>query len=133
SGALQGGGTIDLLEGDDILTINTGASITYTGLFDASSDTADRFVLAGADHDSFDVGLIGTVFQNFDDFRKEGAGSWRLTGAGSQNWTIAEGTLIGDSTSLGGDISNDATLIFDQATDGSYAGILSGGGTLIKD
>src|SRR5690606_18272168 len=32
-----------------------------------------------------------------------------------------------------GDIANDATLIFDQAVDGSYAGILSGTGTLIKD
>src|SRR5690606_16452279 len=133
SGTLQGGGTIDLLGGDDVLTINTGATIAFTGLFDASSETADRFVLAGADDDSFDVGLIGTVFQNFDDFRKEGTGSWRLTGAGNQSWTVAEGTLIGDSTSLGGDIANDATLIFDQAVDGSYAGVLSGTGTLIKD
>ena len=29
----------------------------------------------------FDANLIDTVFLNFDEFRKEGAGTWRLTGA----------------------------------------------------
>ncbi|MBM0106341.1 autotransporter outer membrane beta-barrel domain-containing protein [Steroidobacter sp. S1-65] len=132
SGTLAGSGTIDLLAGDDVLTINTGSDVSFSGVFDANAATADRFVLAGAGADAFDASLIGAVFQNFDEFRKEGTGTWRLTGSGAQHWTVAEGTLIGDSTSLAGDIDNAATVIFDQATDGSYAGVLSGSGTLIK-
>jgi len=132
SGTLAGDGTIDLLDGDDTLTMNTGSDVTFTGVFDANAASSDRFVLSGAGEDSFDASLIGTVFLNFDEFRKEGAGTWRLTGSGAQHWNVAEGTLIGDSTSLAGDIDNAATVIFDQATDGSYDGVLSGSGTLIK-
>ena len=78
------------------------------------------------------MSLIGPVFRNFDGFSKEGAGTWRLTGTGDRDWTVSEGTLIGDSASFGGDIANAATVIFDQAFDGIFAGVLSGSGTLIK-
>ena len=132
SGTLAGNGTIDLLDGDDTLTMNTGSDVTFTGVFDASAASSDRFVLSGTGADSFDASLIDTVFLNFDEFRKEGAGTWHLTGSGAQHWNVAEGTLIGDSTSMAGDIDNAATVIFDQATDGSYDGALSGSGTLIK-
>lgn len=133
SGTLAGGGTVDLLEGDDVLTINTGADVTFNGVFDASTQaTADRFVLAGDGEDTLDAGLIGTVFQDFEEFSKEGAGTWRLAGTGSNDWSVAEGTLIGDSQSFGGNLDNAATLVFDQATDGSYDHVLSGDGTFIK-
>ncbi|MBM0105007.1 autotransporter-associated beta strand repeat-containing protein [Steroidobacter sp. S1-65] len=133
SGTLAGSGAVDLLEGDDVLTVNTGADVTFTGVFDANAASNDRFVLAGTGEDSFDLGLIGTVFQNFDEFRKEGTGAWRLTGAGSNDWTVAEGTLIGDSENFGGNIENAATVVFDQAAEGTYAGVISGNGTLIKE
>lgn len=132
SGTLAGGGTVDLLGGDDVLTINTGSDVTFSALFDAGTGGADEFVLAGAGDDTFDASLIDTVFQNFDEFRKEGAGTWRLAGNAARDWTVAEGTLIGDSNSLGGDIDNAAIVVFDQAFEGSYDGVLSGGGTLIK-
>lgn len=133
SGTLAGAGTIDLLDDNDVLTINNGAAVTFTGLFDASAGT-DRFVLAGdSGTDSFDAGLIDTVFQNFEEFRKEGEGTWRVTGAGAQSWTVAGGTLIGDSMSLAGSILNDATVVFDQAVSGEHGGVLSGTGNLIKE
>lgn len=133
SGTLAGGGTVNLLEGDDVLTINTGADVTFNGVFDASTQaTADRFVLAGDGEDTLDAGLIGTVFQNFEEFSKEGAGTWRLTGTGSNDWSVAAGTLIGDSQSFGGNIDTAGTVVFDQATDGSYDHVLSGDGTFIK-
>ena len=132
SGTIDGSGAIDLLDGDDVLTLNAGSTIDFTGVFDAGAALADRFVLAGAGNDSFDMSLVGTVFQNFDDFRKEGSGTWRLTGAGDRNWTVSEGTLIGNSATFGGDIDNAATVIFDQAADGTFDGVLSGSGTLIK-
>ena len=132
SGTIDGSGAIDLLDGDDLLILNAGATIDFTGVFDAGAALADRFVLDGAGNGSFDMSLVGTVFQNFEDFRKEGSGTWRLTGAGDRNWTVSEGTLIGNSATFGGDIDNAATVIFDQAADGTFDGVLSGSGTLIK-
>ncbi len=63
---------------------------------------------------------------------KEGTGTWRLTGTGATDWTVAEGTLIGDAESFGGDIDNAATVIVDQASDATYDHVLSGNGTFIK-
>ncbi len=132
SGTLRGGGVIDLLDGDDVFTINTGATVAFSGVVDAAAATADRFVLAGAGSGSFDMGLIGRVFRNFEGFTKEGAGTWRLTGTGDRDWTVLDGTLIGDSASFGGDIANAAIVVFDQAFDGTFDRVLSGSGTLIK-
>ena len=132
SGTLAGNGAVDLLEGDDVLTVNTGADVTFTGVFDANAASNDSFVLAGMGEDTFDASLIGSVLQNFDQFRKEGTGTWRLSGTGSNDWSVAEGTLIGDSESLGGNIENAATVVFDQASEGTYEHALSGNGTLIK-
>lgn len=46
--------------------------------------------------------------------------------------TINAGTLIGNTTSLTGNIVDNGTLIFDQATDGTFADAISGTGSLIK-
>ncbi len=132
SGTLAGAGAIDLGNGDDVLTINTGATLGFTGVVDAGAATADRFVLSGTGSDDLDVSVLGTVFQNFEGFHKEGVGTWRLTGTGDRDWTVAEGTLIGDTASFGGDIANAATVIFDQTVDGTFGHVLSGSGTLIK-
>lgn len=65
---------------------------------------------------------------------KDGAGTLVLTGANtySGGTTISEGTLVGTTTSLQGDIVNNAALIFDQAANGTFAGDISGNGTLTK-
>ena len=56
SGALAGAGTIELLDGDDVFTLNTGATVAFTGLVDAAGADADRFVLAGSGTGSFQHG-----------------------------------------------------------------------------
>ena len=65
---------------------------------------------------------------------KTDAGTLVLTGANtySGGTLVSGGTLQGNTTSLQGNIANDAHLTFDQATDGSYAGMLSGTGALRK-
>ncbi|WP_428032927.1 autotransporter domain-containing protein [Ancylobacter sp.] len=72
---------------------------------------------------------------------KTGAGKLVLSGTskfksqvpGLAEFTVLGGTLQGTSESLLGDIVNNAALIFDQAFDGTYAGSMSGTGTLIKN
>ena len=57
-----------------------------------------------------------------------------LTGASSYTGGtyVRAGTLQGDSGSLQGNILDNASVVFDQTTDGTYSGVLSGSGTLTK-
>ncbi len=59
---------------------------------------------------------------------KAGSGTLTLTGANSYGGgtTVNAGTLAGTTTSLQGAIANNATVTFDQTTDGTYAGAMSG-------
>jgi len=65
---------------------------------------------------------------------KTGAGKLTLSGANSYTGgtTVSGGTLAGDTSSLQGDIVNNASLLFDQSADGTYAGVLSGNGDIVK-
>jgi len=81
----------------------------------------------------------GTQFVGFSNFVKTGAASWMLTGNGTgQNWTIANGTLIGDTNSFTGDLlfaavpGDSAQVKFQQDSSGTYAGRIDGVGTLLK-
>ena len=46
--------------------------------------------------------------------------------------TVSGGTLLGNTTSLQGNILNNALVVFDQTPDGTYAGSMSGTGALAK-
>ncbi|WP_404333834.1 autotransporter-associated beta strand repeat-containing protein [Sphingomonas sp. MMS12-HWE2-04] len=63
-------------------------------------------------------------------------GSGTLTLGGTNGYTggtvIAAGAIQGDSNAVRGDVANGGTLVFDQAFDGGYAGIVSGTGMLVK-
>ncbi len=65
---------------------------------------------------------------------KLGANTLTLSGANtySGGTLVSGGTLRGDSTSLQGAITNNAATIFDNATNGTYAGVMSGTGTVAK-
>ncbi|WOK36286.1 autotransporter-associated beta strand repeat-containing protein [Sphingomonas sp. C3-2] len=66
---------------------------------------------------------------------KRGAGNLTLTGPSSLGWSIKEGSLITSTQAFTGDamIAAGATLLFNQTAAGSYAGSLSGAGTLAID
>jgi outer membrane autotransporter protein len=68
------------------------------------------------------------------DLVKAGAGKLTLSGANTYTGgtSVTDGSLEGNATSLQGDITNDANVEFNQATDGSYAGNMSGTGSLTK-
>jgi fibronectin-binding autotransporter adhesin len=86
---------------------------------------------------TFNQSTDGTYFGTMS-----GSGSLTLTGSGnvtlagantySGGTVVSGGTLTGTTTSLQGDIVNNASVVFDQATDGTYAGVMSGDGVLTK-
>jgi fibronectin-binding autotransporter adhesin len=65
---------------------------------------------------------------------KDGAGTLILTGNNtySGGTTVSGGILQGNTTSLQGNILNNANVTFNQLTAGTYAGAISGGGSLAK-
>lgn len=65
---------------------------------------------------------------------KNGAGTLILTGANkySGGTTVNSGVLQGDSLGIQGNILNNAQVVFNQSTGGTYAGNMSGTGTLVK-
>ncbi len=65
---------------------------------------------------------------------KRGAGVLTLTGMSSLDWSIEAGGLVSASDRFGGNavIDGGASFTIDQATDGIYAGVLSGSGSVFK-
>jgi fibronectin-binding autotransporter adhesin len=74
------------------------------------------------------------IFSGTGSLTKSGTGNLTLSGANAYTGgtTVSAGTLTGTSSSLQGDITNNAAVVFDQTTDGTYAGAMSGSGALTK-
>ena len=68
------------------------------------------------------------------DFIKNGAGTTILTGqnAYSGGTVVNAGVLQGNTSGLQGNIVNNASVVFNQANSGTYAGNMSGTGALSK-
>ena len=98
-------------------SFQTGSSL---GL-DTTNAAAGRFIMSGA--------LSGSL-----GLTKLGNGFLTLTGANTYTGgtTVSAGGLTGTAASLQGNIVNHAAVYFDQASDGAYAGNMSGTGSLIK-
>ena len=97
---------------------------------------ADTFQLGSTGTGTFNVSNIGVAqqYRGFSTFNKIGTSTWTLTGSGAQNWTVSQGTLIGDTNSLAGAaIADNAALVFNQNFDGVQSGVISGTGTLTKN
>ena len=103
----------------------TGSTITLTGA-DAASNTITTDAGVGATIDSQLSGSAGLT--------KAGAGT--LTLGGANNYTggtvVSAGELAGSTTSLQGNITNNAVVRFSQTTNGTNTGAVSGTGSLLK-
>lgn len=101
-------------------TISLQGNITNNAMveFDQSTDGAYRGVIRGT----------GRVI-------KDGSGDVTFSGTNtySGGTTVSGGTLTGTTTSLQGNITNNASVDFNQATSGIYSGVMSGTGSVTKD
>jgi autotransporter-associated beta strand protein len=117
---------IQIFNGGNTLRLLPGSSITGNVSMNSNS-TLD---LSGTGSASFNVSSIGTQYTGFNSFTKTGSSTWTLTGSGNQAWTVSAGTLVGDTTSIQGSITNNAT--FSQSTNGTYGAVISGTGGVTK-
>jgi autotransporter-associated beta strand protein len=102
--------------------------------------TLARGIQLGSVGGGFDVAeaahtlVVGQSLTGSGALLKAGAGTLELHGNNSYQGgtTVQQGTLLGNSGSLSGAITNNARVVFEQAADGVYAGAMSGSGTLTK-
>jgi autotransporter-associated beta strand protein len=116
------GATLDLAGFDETIGSLSGGGAVTLGV-------GRLTVGADATSTTFDGMIVGT-----GGVTKIGAGTLTLTGANSYSGgtIVSGGTLAGTTTSLQGSIVNNAIVQFDQAFDGTFAGIMSGSGALVK-
>jgi outer membrane autotransporter protein len=102
--------------------VTVGESMTISGDPTISVPAGTTQTISGAIADGALPGILEV----------QGLGTLALTGANtySGGTNILSGTLTGNTTSLQGNIADNASLIFNQTTSGTYAGVLSGTGSL---
>jgi fibronectin-binding autotransporter adhesin len=141
AGVVSGSGSLGK-GGSGTLTL-TGAN-SYSGgtAIDGGTLQGDTDSLQGDITDNahlvFDQGSDGTfagAISGSGSLGKSGNGTLILTGANSYNGgtVIDGGTLQGDTHSLQGNVTDNARLVFDQDSDGTFVGAISGSGALGKD
>ncbi|WP_054310766.1 autotransporter outer membrane beta-barrel domain-containing protein [Mesorhizobium sp. 1M-11] len=100
------GGTLNTTRSFD-----TGRAVTLaaSGRFDVAANTA--------------LGLSGQVLGG-GDLIKAGFGTLKLMNGGNAygNTIVEAGSLVGDASSISGHVGNAASVVFDQAIDGTFAG-----------
>lgn len=121
------------------------ASITLAGdseISDTGTGTTVLVVSSDIVLGAFDLTLSGTAtgttlsgnISGTGGLIKNGAGSFILSGTNAYTGgtTVSAGTLEGTTTSLQGDITNNATVVFDQGVAGNYSDTISGTGAVFK-
>ncbi len=137
------GGTLEIV-GVDFDTTQNGFTAT-SGCFEVdgggtltgNTSTLNDLNIANRGVVAMDQGTDGTYTGEISgDGSLTKTGSGRLTLSGDNSYsggtTVSAGTLVGNTTSLQGDIVNNAIVEFNQIVDGTYTGDMSGSGSLLK-
>lgn len=141
NGAIDGSGPL-LVDGAGTLVLKGsnnytgGTSITAGTLAGNSTSLQGNMnnngtLIFNQDNDGVYTGIVSGTGKLI----KNGNGTLVLAGPNSYSGgtTISSGTLAGNTAALRGNITNNGTLHFVQAVDGTYAGSMTGNGELIKD
>ncbi|MCX6965031.1 MAG: autotransporter domain-containing protein [Verrucomicrobia bacterium] len=136
------GGNVSIVGGAGNLTVatqssstgilNIGNGTTVGNLQAARVAAGNGTAIVNFNHTgnhSFSPILEGNLTVN-----KLGAGTTILTGNSTYTGGtfVSSGTLQGNTQSLQGAITNNASLVFNQTTNGTYTGVMSGSGDLSK-
>ncbi len=138
-GGTLAAGTTQVFSPNSAFTVGTGAALELAGFDQAIGSLAgagavrlgSAVLVTGGNDASTTYG--GTISGN-GLLVKVGTGTFNLAGANRYTggtW-IEGGTLLGTTTSLVGAILNEAALVFDQSTEGTFGGSVFGSGTLTK-
>ena len=129
---LADNGTVTISGG----TLALGANSDTVGALSLSSGsiTGSGGTLTASSYAFTDSGSVSANLAGDGALAKTGAGPVNLSGSNtySGGTTVSGGTLQGTTSSLQGNIANNAALIFQQDTSGTFAGDISGSGTLTK-
>jgi len=128
----NGAGTLDLIGTNSYtggLTLNGGTLLATTATTTGNIVNNAAIVFNQPGTGTFSGSMSGT-----GSFTKTGPGTLILTGANTYTGgtTVSAGTLSGNATSLQGVIQDNAALIFNQSTDGTFNGAIFGSGSLTK-
>ncbi len=146
SGSLSGNGTV-VKSGSGKLTLTNAAS-TFSGTNNIAAGTlagdtstikgnADIASGASLEFNQTSDGIYTGLLSGSGTLVKSGSGALTLAN-GSSNFTgandVAAGVLAGDTNTIRGSarIASGASMKFNQTSDGTYDGQLSGTGTLVK-
>lgn len=123
------------VSGLNVINATNGANVTM------NSSTAYELVSGKVAVDGTSSLNIAGVIQDqssptvaASSIEKTGSGTLTLSGANTYTGgtTVTGGTLAGNTTSLQGAITNNSIVNFNQATAGTYSGLMSGTGALLK-
>jgi autotransporter-associated beta strand protein len=138
---LQGLAGVGILNDDsDVQTFNIPIILGATQTWNANNGNL-TFAGTTITNGGFTLTLTGAknttilnVISGTGALTKTGAGTAILSGANtySGGTTVSAGTLQGTTTSIQGDIANNASVVFNQTTTGTYSDVISGSGTLTK-
>ncbi|MCC9623903.1 autotransporter domain-containing protein [Thalassospira sp. MA62] len=117
-----------------------GKAILFTGgtnrlTLGSSSEILGDISVAGSLELAQDTNAtLSNTIEGTGSLTKTGSGNLTLTGTNtySGGTTISTGTLTGSTTSLQGDVENNAALVVDQSSNGTFADDISGTGSLTK-
>ena len=124
--AITGLNIINANNGSNVVLSSSAGYDLVTG--QVSVDTTSALNISGVVKDQVSPAVASSL-------TKAGAGTLTLSGANtySGGTTVSAGTLAGNTTSLQGNILNNSTVDFNQASAGTYAGVMSGTGVLVKE
>jgi fibronectin-binding autotransporter adhesin len=140
SGAMEGEGAL-VKSGTGTLTLSgtnsyAGGTTVSAGTLQGTTSSLQGSITNNATV-VFDQATNGTYSGNMTGtgaLTKSGIGTVTLSGTNSYSGgtTVSAGSLQGNTSSLQGNITNNAAVVFDQATNGTYSGNMTGTGTLTK-